>query len=108
MAGSAFWAERPALRKTRISLAGNQQRRRAEIIPGGVAVELEIAMPQFRYVAQAKQMVRSRPIPIPVIAAFGRSSREVSRFFWSDSGFPLQPTKTVRVISKGIQRRNCA
>jgi hypothetical protein len=32
-------------------LAANQQRRRAEIMPGGVAVELEIAMPQFRFVA---------------------------------------------------------
>ena len=49
---AAFSAERPALRGTQISLAANQQRRRAEMIPGGVAVELEIAMPQFRYVAQ--------------------------------------------------------
>jgi hypothetical protein len=32
-------------------LAANQQRRRAEIMPGGVIVELEIAMPQSRYVA---------------------------------------------------------
>jgi hypothetical protein len=38
---------------------------------GGVVVELEIAMPQSRYVAQFSKWFSS-PIPIPAIAIFGR------------------------------------
>ena len=37
-------------------------------MPGGVIVELEIAMPQFRYVTQIQQMVRRSCDPNAVIA----------------------------------------
>jgi hypothetical protein len=48
--------------KIRMRRAANQQRRRAEMMPGGVVVELEIAMPQFRYVAQfSKWFDAARP-----------------------------------------------
>jgi hypothetical protein len=50
-------------RGRRMQLAANQQRRRAEIMPGGVIVELEIARPQFRYVAHISKMVRHRCDP---------------------------------------------
>jgi hypothetical protein len=38
---------------------------------GGVVVELEIAMPQSRYVAQFSKR-SSSPMPLPGIAVFGR------------------------------------
>jgi hypothetical protein len=46
-------------------LASNQQRRRAEIMPGGVVAELEIAMPQFRYVAHISEWFDVAAIPMP-------------------------------------------
>jgi hypothetical protein len=51
--------------------AANRQRRRAEMMRGGVVVELEIAMPQSRYVAQFSKR-SSSPMPLPGIAVFGR------------------------------------
>jgi hypothetical protein len=74
---------------------------------GGVVVELEIAMPQSRYVAQFSKR-SSSPIPIPAIAIFDRILSRNLMFFCSQAGFPLQPTKTVRVAPKRVQRRNCA
>jgi hypothetical protein len=59
-------------------LAANQQRRRAEIMLGGVVVELEIAMPQFRCVAHISKMVRRRCDPNGVIIICGRSCAEIS------------------------------
>jgi hypothetical protein len=59
-------------------LPANQQRRRAEIMPGGVIVELEIAMPQFHYVAHISKMVRRRCDPNGVIAICDRSRAEIS------------------------------
>jgi len=51
--------------------AANQQHRRAEMMRGGAVVEPEIAMPQFRYVAQFSKRFSS-PIPLPAIVIFGR------------------------------------
>ena len=64
--------------RAKMRLAANQQRRRAEIMPGGVIVELEIAMPQFRYVAHISKMVRRRCDPNGVIVICGRSCAEIS------------------------------
>src|SRR6478735_4504707 len=45
LATSEWVLARRYLHKIRMPPASNQQRRRAEIMPGGVVVELEIAMP---------------------------------------------------------------
>jgi hypothetical protein len=75
-------------------------------MPGGAAVELEIAMPQYRYVALASKWFNAVRSGAP-IAIHRRSRRQISRFS-SGTGFLLQPIKIVRVISQGIQWRYCA
>jgi hypothetical protein len=72
-----------------------------EIMPGGVIVELENAMPQFRYVAHISKMVRRRCDPNGVIAICDRSRAEICDFR-SGTGFPRQPTKTTCVIPTAI------
>jgi hypothetical protein len=76
-------------------------------MPSGVVVELEIAMPQSRYVAQFSKWFSS-PILIPVIGNFRPYHVPKSHVFCSQAGFPLQPTKTICVAPKRVQRRNGA
>jgi hypothetical protein len=70
-------------------------------MPGGVAVELEIAMPQSRYVAIARKWFDASDPNIRerVVRLFtGPKSHD----FYSGTGFQPQPTKAACVVANGI------